>query len=278
MHDREDRRDEETRVPSAGGQGYESGMRFGAAAVHVRGLRVSRGGRPVLPDLDLEVVRGSVTGLLGPSGCGKTTLLRAIVGVQQTEAGEVRVLGIPAGEPALRHRVGYVTQAPSVYADLSVAENLRYFAEVLGAPRSDPGRVLDQVGLRGCERDVVGRLSGGQRARVSLAAALLGTPELLVLDEPTVGLDPVLRQDLWQLFHRLADSGATLLVSSHVMDEAERCTRLLLMREGRLLAEGTPAGLMAATGTTDIEQAFLQLVADPAAAEPRTASLEGRTR
>jgi ABC-2 type transport system ATP-binding protein len=235
-------------------------------AVEIRGLRVERGGRPVLHGLDLVVARGSVTGLLGPSGCGKTTLLRSIVGVQRTEAGDIRVLGRPAGSAQLRDRVGYVTQSPSVYADLSVLENLRYFAEVLGAPRGDPDRVVALVGLTGREGDRVGRLSGGERARVSLAAALLGTPELLVLDEPTVGLDPVLRQELWQLFHRLAAGGATLLVSSHVMDEAARCTRLLLMRDGRLLADDTPAGLLAATGTPDVEAAFLRLVTDTASA------------
>ncbi|WP_042363788.1 ABC transporter ATP-binding protein [Streptacidiphilus neutrinimicus] len=240
-------------------------MMNSAPAVDVRALRVVRGGRPVLQGIDLTVARGSVTGLLGPSGCGKTTLLRSIVGVQRIESGEVRVLGLPAGAPALRARVGYVTQAPSVYADLSVLANLRYFAEVLGAPRTDPDRVLDEVGLGGHAKDLVGRLSGGQRARVSLAAALLGTPELLVLDEPTVGLDPVLRQELWQLFHRLAGGGATLLVSSHVMDEAARCTALLLMREGRLLAHDTPQALLAATGAADIEGAFLSLVAETAA-------------
>ncbi|MGA5823776.1 ABC transporter ATP-binding protein [Kitasatospora sp. NPDC094028] len=263
------------RLPAGGGAAGKEAP--DSAAVRIRGLRVSRGGRPVLDGLDLEVARGSVTGLLGPSGCGKTTLLRAIVGVQKVEAGLVRVLGAAAGSPGLRQRVGYVTQAPSVYADLSAAENLRYFAAVLGVPGTEPARVLELVGLRGRERDLVGRLSGGERARVSLAAALLGTPELLVLYEPTVGLDPVLRQELWWLFHRLAAGGATLLVSSHVMDEAERCTRLLLMREGRLLAHDTPAGLLAATGAADVEQAFLRLVAgtgrpdaDRIADSPRT--------
>ncbi|MDH6136012.1 ABC-2 type transport system ATP-binding protein [Kitasatospora sp. MAA4] len=235
-----------------------------AHAIRVAALTVVRSGRPVLHGIDLDVARGSITGLLGPSGCGKTTLLRAIVGVQRTASGRVEVLGSPAGSAALRDRVGYVTQAPSVYGDLSVAENLRYFAAVLGAPNGDPARVVAQVGLDGRERDLVSRLSGGQRARVSLAAALLGAPELLVLDEPTVGLDPVLRSELWRLFRELADAGTTLLVSSHVMDEAVRCDRLLLMREGRLLADDSPQALLERTGATDIDAAFLRLVADAA--------------
>ncbi|MFC8455223.1 ABC transporter ATP-binding protein [Kitasatospora sp. NPDC057223] len=230
-------------------------------AIRVTALTVLRGGRPVLRELALEVPQGSITGLLGPSGCGKTTLLRAVVGVQKTESGEVEVLGAPAGSARLRDRVGYVTQAPSVYGDLSVAENLRYFAAVLGAPKGDPERVIAETGLTGHEHDLAARLSGGQRARVSLAAALLGRPELLILDEPTVGLDPVLRQDLWQLFRDLADAGRTLLVSSHVMDEASRCDRLLLMREGRLLADDTPAELLRRTGAADVDSAFLALVA-----------------
>ncbi|MFJ4678633.1 ABC transporter ATP-binding protein [Kitasatospora sp. NPDC088783] len=229
-------------------------------AIRVEGLVVRRGAATVLPGLDLEVARGSVTGLLGPSGCGKTTLLRSVVGVQRTAAGTVTVLGRPAGSAALRDRVGYVTQAPSVYGDLTVGENLDYFAAVLGAPPGDPARVIARVGLDAHRRTPAARLSGGQRARVSLAAALLGRPELLVLDEPTVGLDPVLRQELWELFQGLAADGATLLVSSHVMDEATRCDRLLLMREGRLLAHDTPAALLAATGTADVENAFLTLV------------------
>jgi ABC-2 type transport system ATP-binding protein len=229
-------------------------------AVEVSGLRVRRGTRTVLPDIDLRIASGSVTGLLGPSGCGKTTLLRALVGVQRVAGGTVTVLGRPAGSRELRDKVGYVTQAPSVYQDLSVAENLRYFASVLGAPREDPARVVELVGLGGRERDLVARLSGGQRARVSLAAALLGAPRLLVLDEPTVGLDPVLRRDLWDLFHRLADEGTSLIVSSHVMDEASRCDRLLLMRDGRIIAADTPAALLESTGAKEIEEAFLTLV------------------
>jgi len=230
-------------------------------AIALYGLRVVRGGPLVVDDVTLEVPRGTVAGLLGPSGCGKSTLMRSLVGVQVVAGGEVQVLGRPAGSPPLRHRVGYVTQAPSVYADLTVRENLRYFAAVLGAPRSDVDRVVDEVGLGSHADAVVGRLSGGQEARVSLAAALLGEPELLVLDEPTVGLDPVLRRDLWQLFRDLADRGTTLMVSSHVMDEAAHCDRLLLLREGRLLADDTMDGLLTRTGTSDVEAAFLALVA-----------------
>ena len=230
-------------------------------AIRATGLTVRRGGRTVLHELALEVPQGSITGLLGPSGCGKSTLMRAIVGVQRTTSGRVEVLGEPAGSAALRHRIGYVTQAPSVYGDLGVAENLRYFAAVLGAPEGDTERVIAEVGLTGHERDLTSRLSGGQRARVSLAAALLGRPELLILDEPTVGLDPVLRQDLWRLFRDLADRGRTLLVSSHVMDEAARCDRLLLMRDGALLADDTPAELLRRTGAPDVDRAFLTLVA-----------------
>ncbi|WP_112248275.1 ABC transporter ATP-binding protein [Kribbella monticola] len=229
-------------------------------AVTCRDVVVVRGDREVLHGVGFGLATGSVTGLLGPSGCGKTTLIRAIVGLQAKVTGTVEVLGLPAGSPKLRDRIGYVTQEPSVYGDLTVRENLRFFAAVLGISSGDVDRVIDAVDLRSHADDRVDRLSGGQRSRASLAAALLGNPELLVLDEPTVGLDPVLRRDLWELFHRLADNGATLLVSSHVMDEAVRCDRLLLMREGELLADDTPDGLLASVGTSDIEQAFLTLI------------------
>jgi ABC-2 type transport system ATP-binding protein len=229
-------------------------------AVEVAGLSVARRGRQVLHELGFGVPAGQVTGLLGPSGCGKSTLMRAIVGVQRITAGEVTVLGRPAGSPALRSPIGYVTQAPSVYGDLSVGENLRFFGSVLGVGERRVDECLELVALADRRDSVVDELSGGQRSRVSLAVALLGQPELIVLDEPTVGLDPVLRMQLWQTFHELADDGAAVFVSSHVMDEAMRCDRLLLMREGRIIADDSPSGLLAQTGAEDIEQAFLQLV------------------
>ena len=229
-------------------------------AVECRGLRVVRGKRPVLPGLDVSIGRGRITGLLGPSGSGKTTLLRAIVGVQVVAGGTVTVLGLPAGSPELRHRVAYVTQDASVYSDLSVRQNIRYFARVLGAAAGDEARVIDAVGLSDLSEHRVSQLSGGQRSRVSLAVALLGTPELLVLDEPTVGLDPVLRRDLWTLFNELAASGLSLLISSHVMDEASRCDDLMLMRDGELLAHDSVAAILASTGASDVEAAFLSLV------------------
>ncbi|WP_330297903.1 ABC transporter ATP-binding protein [Streptomyces sp. NBC_00503] len=262
-----------------------------AAAVRAGGLTVRRGTgrspRTVLDTLTFEVPRGRITGLLGPSGCGKSTLMRSVVGTQAHVTGTLEVLGHPAGHPELRSRIGYVTQAPSVYDDLSVRQNLEYFAAIL-----DPGRAaadrrretvtraIADVDLTTHATALAGNLSGGQRSRVSLAVALLGSPELLVLDEPTVGLDPVLRRDLWNLFHDLAATrGATLLVSSHVMDEAERCHDLLLMREGRILAQDTPDALRTRTHADTVEEGFLRLVdeADAAAAHA-AADAQGGTR
>ncbi len=229
-------------------------------AIEAKALRVVRGGAEVLHELDLEVPVGQITGLLGPSGCGKSTLMRAIVGVQLVQGGSVTVLGEAAGSAGLRARVGYVTQAPSVYLDLSVEENLRYFATIVRAVPARVAEVMRAVDIEPLAGRPVGSLSGGQVARVSLATALLNEPPLLVLDEPTVGLDPVLRRDLWSTFRELADAGTTLLVSSHVMDEADRCDRLLLMRDGSILAVGTPAELRADTGADDLDGAFLALV------------------
>jgi ABC-2 type transport system ATP-binding protein len=234
------------------------------AAIRIDRLRVVRGGRPAISELTLRVPRGQLVGLLGPSGCGKSTLMRSIVGVQLITSGTVQVLGEPAGSPGLRRRVGYLTQDPSVYQDLTITENLRYFAKVIGIPRgqldAEVARLLGLVDLADHASARAGNLSGGQISRVSLAAALVGAPEVLVLDEPTVGLDPVLRRDLWAIFRRLCNQGVTLLVSSHVMDEAARCDRLLLMRAGTMLANDTLGGVLASTGTTDAEQAFLTLV------------------
>ena len=214
----------------------------------------------MVDDVSFAVGPGTLVGLIGPSGCGKTTLMRSLVGTQIVAGGRVELLGQPSGSPALRSHVGYVTQAPSVYPDLSVVENLRYFAVILGAPRSSVDRVIGEVGLRPHVDTPVGQLSGGEQTRVSLATALLGSPRLLVLDEPTVGLDPLLRRDLWELFTGIVDGGSTLLVSSHVMDEAAHCQRLLLMREGRILSDGPPESLLAHTGAADFDAAFIALI------------------
>ncbi|MFC9546120.1 ABC transporter ATP-binding protein [Streptomyces sp. NPDC056956] len=262
----------------------DEGHADGTPAVRAQGLTVVRGPRTVLRDLAFTVPRGQITGLLGPSGCGKSTLMRAIVGTQAKVAGTLDVLGLPAGHAALRSRIGYVTQAPSVYDDLTVRQNLDYFAAILDPGRAAADRRRDtvtraiaDVDLTGHTDALAGNLSGGQRSRVSLAVALLGTPELLVLDEPTVGLDPVLRRDLWELFHGIAaERNASLLISSHVMDEAERCHSLLLMRAGALLtgdttrpedAAVTPDALRSRTGAETVEEAFLHLVDQAAAAD-----------
>ncbi|MGC5616167.1 heme ABC exporter ATP-binding protein CcmA [Georgenia sp. Z1491] len=237
----------------------------GDVVVEAEGLSVVRGGKEVLRGVDLELRAGEILGLLGPSGGGKTTLMRAVVGVQRRVTGRLDVLGRPAGGADLRGRIGYVTQAPAVYDDITAAENLAFFAAVLGAGRDDVDRALAAVGLTGAADQVVGSMSGGQRGRVSLATALLSRPPVLVLDEPTVGLDPVLRRSLWETFRELAAGGAGLLVSSHVMDEAERCDRIALVRDGVLLATGTPAGLRERTGTATVEDAFLALVEEAAA-------------
>lgn len=231
-----------------------------SAAVEVRNLAVRRGGRQVLHDVSLTIPRGSITGLLGPSGCGKTTLMRSIVGTQIIESGEISALGLAAGSAALRHCIGYVTQAPSIYSDISVHENVAYFAALYGRGRAAVDAAIQAVGLGEHAKQRGDELSGGQKTRASLACALVAQPELLVLDEPTVGLDPVLRVDLWKQFKELAAAGTTLVVSSHVMDEAEHCDRLLLMREGRLLAQLSPDELRAETGEQNLERAFLALI------------------
>lgn len=237
-------------------------------AVEVSDLVVERGGREVLHGITARIEPGIVTGLLGPSGSGKTTLMRSIVGVQIVKSGEVTVHGEPAGSKALRHKVGYLTQAPSVYPDLTVRENVGYFASLYGLGADAVGETIDHVGLTDRAGNLVRNLSGGQHSRASLACTLVSRPSVVVLDEPTVGQDPVLRDELWKRFRDLADGGATVIVSSHIMDEANRCDRLLLIREGGIIADDTPAAVKAAAGTDDLDEAFLSLVRETEAVTP----------
>jgi ABC-2 type transport system ATP-binding protein len=229
-------------------------------AVVIDSLRVVRGKRPALHDFSVCIARGSITGLLGPSGCGKTTMMRCIVGTQIVASGSVTVLGHSAGSAVLRHRVGYMPQDPTIYNDLRIIDNVRYFATLSGVDGQAADEVIKAVDLDDHRGAYCGNLSGGQRARVSLACALVSRPELLVLDEPTIGLDPVLRADLWEQFLALARGGTTLLVSSHVMDEADHCGDLLLMRDGHLVAHTTPTRLREDTGCASLEQAFLSII------------------
>lgn len=229
-------------------------------AITVTDLVVERGRSTVLNGLSCHIASGQITGLLGPSGSGKTTLIRALVGVQVVRSGTVTVLGKPAGSRELRTKVGYMSQAPSVYPDLTVLENARYFATIAGADSVAAASAVNQVGLGPAKDQLVGTLSGGQRSRASLACAIVGDPKVLVLDEPTVGQDPVLREELWDSFRQRVNNGATVLVSSHVMDEANRCDRLLLIRDGALLADDTPAEVKRRAGTTDLDKAFLELI------------------
>jgi ABC-2 type transport system ATP-binding protein len=235
-------------------------------AITVEHLTVIRGKRTALDDVTMRIPAGTITGVLGPSGCGKTTLIRSIVGTQLIDSGTVTVLGRPAGSPELRHRVGYVTQDATIYLDLRVIDNVRYFASLYGSDARAGDEAITNVGLDDHRTALCGNLSGGQRTRVSLACALVAHPDLLVLDEPTVGLDPVLRVDLWDQFHHLARRGTTLLVSSHVMDEADHCGELLLLREGRLLAHTTPTALREDTGCQSLEEAFLSVIRHSTAA------------
>lgn len=228
--------------------------------IHVKDLIVHRGGRPVLTGVNFTIDAGTVTGLLGPSGSGKTTLIRCIVGVQKIKSGEVTVLGRPAGSDPLRREVGYLAQSLGVYADLTVEENVRHFAALRGKGQREANKAIDDVGLTSARQQFVATLSGGQRTRACLACALVGQPRVLLLDEPTVGQDPVLRRELWQHFRQLAESGITLLVSSHVMDEAARCDRILLIWEGDIIADDTPALIRATAGAEDLDEAFLRLV------------------
>ena len=227
--------------------------------IDVRDLTVERGRKTILDKITCSVPKGRVVGLIGPSGSGKTTLMRTIIGAQKIKSGTVAVLDHPAGSPWLRHHIGYMAQEVSIYTDLSVIENLHYFGRLLGVPKAEADRVLKVVELEPQRKQLAATLSGGQQARVTLAVALLGTPPLLILDEPTIGLDPLLRQKLLALFTKLAEAGTTLLISSHVMDEAVRCGELLLLRDGQLIAQGSSLSLLQQTKTESLEAAFIAL-------------------
>ncbi|MDE1654097.1 ABC transporter ATP-binding protein [Actinotignum schaalii] len=230
------------------------------SVVRVRNLHIRRGTTSVLRGLNCNLSRGSITGLLGPSGCGKTTLMRAILGVQRITSGSIEILGLPAGAKALRHKVAYTSQALSIYPDISVHDNVTYFARLVGADSADVEQAIRRVQLTDYAARPITKLSGGQANRASLACALVGHPEVLVLDEPTVGLDPITRQELWQVFRGFAAEGVTLLISSHVMDEASHCDEVLFMREGEFLAQESIESVQDRTGTDNPEEAFLALI------------------
>jgi ABC-2 type transport system ATP-binding protein len=242
------------------GQACEVGAASGSPAIELERLRIVRGGNTVLDDVTVSVSEGIITGLLGPSGCGKTTLMRTVVGNQKITAGSATVFGHAAGAKSLRRRIGYVTQSPSIYRDLTTVENVRYFAAMYGIGTHRVHEVVEAVGLTGQKTDLAGNLSGGQQGRVSLACALVCDPDLLILDEPTVGLDPLLRVELWEQFVDLADRGKTLLISSHAMDEARQCAELILMRDGAILAHAEPEAILRQTNCLDLESAFVALV------------------
>lgn len=228
-------------------------------ALEVRDLSVRRSKKSILKDLNFAIQPGHIVGLFGPSGAGKTTLMRTIVGLQKFHRGRVNIFEQRAGSLSLRRQIGYMAQAQGYYTDLTVKQNLRYFAKVCDAPTSQIDQLLMELEIRPQAGQLAGNLSGGQQARVSLATALLGRPRLLVLDEPTSGLDPLLRQKLWSYFGQLATSGLTMLVSSHDLSESKHCDHVILLRDGRVLDNDTPAALIKRTGSKDMEEAFLKL-------------------
>lgn len=243
---------------------YDNAME---TAVKIKNLSVTLGGHfEVLNNISLELPAGKTIGFIGPSGAGKTTLIRGIVGNLKITSGEISVFDMPAGSALLREQVSYMTQELSVYPDLTVKENLKYFITMTGQSRKMAGdilkEVLELVAITNKSDSLVSDLSSGQKQRVSLAVALIGSPKLMVLDEPTVGLDPVLRKKLWRLFAKLANQGMTLIISSHSMDEAERCDDLVLIRDGKLVAHSSPKELLLSTGTKTVEESFLKLVGD----------------
>ena len=233
-------------------------------AIVIDDLKVTRGSRRVLKGVSISLEKGSITGLLGPSGSGKSTLIRSIAGVQKVESGTVTILGRPAGSRAARASVGYMTQASAAYKDLTVRENVAHWARIARAPASAVDEIISQLRLTDRAHALASNISGGQASRLSLACTMVGNPPVLLLDEPTVGLDPVLREEIWDLIRERAAAGTTVLVSSHVMDEAQRCDSLVFIREGDILATGTAESILEDTATSSMDAAFLALAKEQA--------------
>lgn len=233
-------------------------------AIVIDDLKVTRGSRRILKGVSISLEKGSITGLLGPSGSGKSTLIRSIAGVQKVESGTVTILGRPAGSRAARASVGYMTQASAAYKDLTVRENVAHWARIARAPASAVDEIISQLRLTDRAHALASNISGGQASRLSLACTMVGNPPVLLLDEPTVGLDPVLREEIWDLIRERAAAGTTVLVSSHVMDEAQRCDSLVFIREGDILATGTAESILEDTATSSMDAAFLALAKEQA--------------
>nr|WP_144927496.1 ABC transporter ATP-binding protein [Paenibacillus bovis] len=231
------------------------------SCVSVRHISKSFGKHQVLKDINLEIYEGEIFGLLGPSGAGKTTLVKQLSGLDTPTSGENYIFQEKMPDLKLINRIGYMAQSDALYEELSAKENLQFFAELYGLKGTKQSQrtkeVMKLVQLLDHINKPISTYSGGMKRRLSLAIALLHEPEILILDEPTVGIDPVLRKSIWGAFYELKQQGTTLIVTTHVMDEADKCDRLGLIREGKLIAVGTPQQLKEETKTTSIEDAFL---------------------
>ncbi len=225
------------------------------------GINHAYGKKQVLNGIDMRVEQGSIYGLLGPSGCGKTTVVKIMAGILEASAGTAEVLGQTMPQLAMLSQIGYMAQSDALYPTLTAWENLLFWGSLYGMKRDMIAKraeeVLALVGLEQTMKQPVQSFSGGMKRRLSLAVALLHRPPVLILDEPTVGIDPLLRRNIWRALHDLADSGATIVLTTHVMDEADKCSRLAMMRGGRIIAEDEPAKLQAAVGAASIEEAFI---------------------
>jgi len=236
--------------------------------VQIKDLYKHFGSVRAVDGLNLSVKGGEIYGLLGPNGSGKTTLIRLILGLLKPSSGDISVLGQTMPDKSILSQVGYMTQSSALYDDLSVWENVAFFSEICGSmSRKQVDESVTLVGLQDKKDALIRTLSGGMKQRTSLACALAHQPKLLLLDEPTVGIDPQLRATFWTYFRQLASKGVTLIISSHVMDEAERCNRLGFLRQGKLLAEGSADALREKAETTTLEEAFLHFVKDPLTGE-----------